>query len=612
MMSDTFSSMFDSRFQTFDDPARPAEDGERLAALREALARRALHGFIVPRTDAYQSEYVPPCDERLAWLTGFTGSAGTAIILPDRAALFVDGRYTVQACQQVDGAAYELVDVMETPPARWLEQALQKDQALGIDPWLHTLAELERLEKACAKAGARLVRVDGNPLDLIWTDRPPAPHAPVVLHPLARAGEDTPSKLDRLRDRLNAAGADILLLTDPHNIAWTFNIRGGDVAHTPVALARALLPREGKPQLFLARGKLSDEVRTALEQVADVADPEAIDQALDRLKGQGVLLDPKQTPVRLADRLQAAGATIIRKDDPVTALKAVKNGTEITGARAAQARDAVALARFLAWFDRTAPTGTVTEILAAEALETFRRDTGALKDISFPTISAAGPNAALPHYRVTTASNRTVEPGFFLIDSGGQYEDGTTDVTRTIVVGEANGDMRDRFTRVLKGHIAIALTHFPKGTTGAHLDVLARRPLWEIGADFDHGTGHGVGSYLSVHEGPQRISKLGHVALEPGMILSNEPGYYREGHYGIRLENLILVTPVDIPGGERPMLGFETLTLAPFDRRAIAPDLLTREEWQWLDAYHARVLAEVGPHLDETDRAWLEQACAPL
>lgn len=604
-----------SRFQTFDDGADPTTQGaSRLAALRGLLKDRGLDGLIVPRTDAYQNEYVPAAEERLAWLTGFTGSAGTAVVLQDKAALFVDGRYSIQARDQVDGEAFGFVDVTAQPPSQWLRAQLKAGQRLGYDPWLQTPASTASLEKACADAEATLVAVIENPIDTLWTGRPGERSEPIVIHPQEWAGETTDDKLERVRAAIREHEGDCLLLTDPHTVAWLFNIRGGDVAHTPLPMARAIVPLEGRPTLFVTQEKLSGSVRESLDKLTDIAEPDHIVTAVNALGGDKarVILDPAQAPMALASRLTEAGARPVHAADPVTKLKAIKNAAEREGARAAHKRDAVALCRFLAWLDRRAPGDSLTEIDAAIALENFRAETGRLKEISFPTISAAGPNAALPHYRVTEASNRAITSGLFLIDSGGQYEDGTTDVTRTVVIGEATPDMRDLFTRVLKGHIAIATLRFPHGTTGAHIDAFARRALWDIGTDFDHGTGHGVGSYLSVHEGPQRISKTGSVKLEPGMILSNEPGYYREGAFGIRIENLILVREAPLPEAERPMLDFETLTLAPIDRRAIALDLLTREEWAWINDYHARVLDEIGPELDIEARNWLIAACAPL
>ncbi|HEY0292758.1 MAG TPA: aminopeptidase P family protein [Hansschlegelia sp.] len=606
--------MFEARFQSFDETADPSQGVPRLATLRAALSENGLDGFLLPRADEHQNEYLPPSAERLAWLTGFTGSFGFVIVLPQKAALFVDGRYTVQARAQVDPAAFAAVNVADSSPADWLKDNAASGQRIGYDPALHTLDGFERFEKAAKAAGVQLIPLDANPVDALWTDRPAPPLSAVSLHDESFAGESVAAKLGRIQAELAKARADALLVTDAHCLAWAFNIRGSDVAHTPLPLGFAVIPAKGRPSVFLDGRKLSNAVRDALSDASEIAEPSALADALQTLGAEQatVRLDPAGSAVAFARTLEKAGARLQRGADPIAKLKAVKNVAEIAGARAAQLRDAAALCRFLAWLDAEAPKGALDEIGAAEALETFRRETGKLKDVSFASISAAGPNAALPHYRVTRATNIKLTPGFYLIDSGAQYEDGTTDVTRTVVIGSATDEMRDRFTRVLKGHIAISTAVFPKGVSGAQIDGFARRPLWEAGLDFDHGTGHGVGSYLSVHEGPQRISKLGTTPLEPGMILSNEPGYYREGHYGIRTETLVLVERRAIPGAEREMYGFETLTLAPIDKRGIEPALLDRQERAWLDRYHARVLAEVGPLVDEATRIWLESACAPL
>lgn len=606
--------MFEARFQSFDETANPAQGAPRLAALREKLKAEKLDGFLLPRADEHQNEYLPPATERLAWLTGFTGSFGFVIVLADKAAIFVDGRYTVQVRAQVDGSAFSPVNVAETAPSDWLKANAKTGSRIGYDPFLHTLDGFERFEKAASAAGAELVALRDNPVDGLWTDRPSPPMAAVSLHEDKLAGEPVAAKLDRVRAELKNAKADALLVTDAHCLAWAFNIRGGDVSHTPLPLGFAIIPADGKPVVFLDGRKLSNAVRDALSASAAIEEPRALEAALDALgaKAATVRVDGAGAAVAFARRLEAAGAKLQRGADPIARLKAVKNATELNGARTAHLRDAAALARFLCWLDQEAPKGEIDEIGCAEALETFRRETGALKEISFDTISAAGPNAALPHYRVTRATNIKLTPGLYLIDSGAQYEDGTTDVTRTVAIGKPSPKMKDRFTRVLQGHIAIATAVFPKGVSGAQIDAFARRPLWEAGSDFDHGTGHGVGSYLSVHEGPQRISKLGTVTLEPGMILSNEPGFYLEGEFGIRTENLIVVESREISGGEREMRGFETITLAPIDRRAIEPEMLSPAERDWLNAYHARVLSEVGPLVDGETRAWLEAACAPL
>jgi Xaa-Pro aminopeptidase len=607
--------MFEAHFQTFEEPESGVALTARLSAFREELARRKLTGFVIPRADQQQNEYVAPSEERLAWLTGFTGSAGLAIVLTQEAAVFVDGRYTLQAAKQVDGKAWTVESLIDPPPESWLAGHLKPGDRLGFDPWLHTSSAAERLAAGCAKAGAELVALDNNPLDAIWTERPLPPLAPVAVHGAQFSGEAEADKLRRIRLEIDRLGVDAAVLSDSHAVAWTFNIRGADVAHTPLPLSYALVPRDGRPTLFIDHRKLSNVTRDHLEQSADVAEPEALAPQLTALAQAGgtIALDGATAADALSRLITAAGGKAVRGSDPTSLLKAVKNPIEIEGTRRAHRRDAVALARFLAWIDHEAPKGVLTEIDTVEALETFRRDTGALKDVSFPTIAGTGPNGAIVHYRVTRKSNRRIMQGdLLLIDSGAQYEDGTTDVTRTIAVGTPTDEMRDRFTRVLRGHIAIARAVFPDGSTGAQLDTLARQFLWQAGVDYEHGTGHGVGSYLSVHEGPARISKLGTTPLKRGMILSNEPGYYKTDAYGIRIENLELVTAAEIAGAEKPMNAFETLTLAPIDRRLIDVKMLSAEELDWLNAYHARVRHEVRAKLDEATQAWLDAATAPL
>jgi Xaa-Pro aminopeptidase len=607
--------MFDAHFQTFEEPETGVALTARLSAFREELARHNLTGFVVPRADQQQNEYVAPSEERLAWLTGFTGSAGLAIVLAREAAVFVDGRYTLQAGKQVDTKAWAVESLVDPPPDIWLAQHLAAGDRLGFDPWLHTSASAEKLAGACAKAGAELVAVDINPLDTIWTERPALPLAPVNLHATQFSGEVEADKLKRIEAEITKLGADALVLSDSHAVAWTFNIRGGDVAHTPLPLSYALVPKSGRPTLFIDHRKLSNSVRDHLEQTATVVDPGLLTPKLVEMSksGASIALDSATAADALTRLIASAGGKVIRGGDPVALLKAVKNATEIAGTRAAHRRDAIALARFLAWVDREAPSGNLTEIDAVEALETFRRDTGALKDVSFPTISGTGPNGAIVHYRVTRKSNRRIARGdLLLIDSGAQYEDGTTDVTRTIAIGEPTSEMRDRFTRVLRGHIAIARALFPDGTSGAQLDTLARQYLWQAGVDFEHGTGHGVGSYLSVHEGPARISKLGTTPLKRGMILSNEPGYYKTDAFGIRIENLELVVAAEVAGAEKPVNAFEILTLAPIDRRLVDLNMLPGDELSWLNEYHERVRHAVRGHVDDATRAWLDAATAPL
>lgn len=606
--------MFEARFQTFDDSSEPAASAGRVAALRAELKRRGLDGLVVPRADRQQNEYLPASEERLAWLTGFTGSAGAAIVLTERAVLFVDGRYTVQVKTQTDGAVFAIEHLVECPPDQWLEKNLTSGAKIGFDPWLHTSENAEKLKAACAKAGATLVALDDNPIDALWDKRPAPPHGSVILRDIKLAGESAAEKLRLVRIELTRLRADALIVSDPQNVAWTFNIRGSDVAHTPLALAFATIPREGRPRLYIDPVKLTNEVRHALEEIADIRNSGDLVADLGQLKDKSVWLDSASAAAALTLEVSAKGGKPTRGADPITLMKATKNNAEIAGARAAHLRDGAALTRFLAWFDHEAPTGQLTEIGAVEALETFRRDTGLLRDVSFPTISGSGPNGAIVHYRVTKDSNRVIGKNeLFLIDSGAQYEDGTTDVTRTVAVGQPSEEMRDRFTRVLKGHIAIATAVFPEGTSGAQLDSLARKPLWQAGLDFDHGTGHGVGSYLSVHEGPQRISKLGTTPLKRGMILSNEPGYYKTNAYGIRIENLLLtIAAVSPDGAEKVLNAFETLTLAPIDRRLIDTRLLTGKERLWVDGYHARVRDALRPLIDAATQAWLDAATRPL
>lgn len=603
-----------ARFQTFVDADQRAEIAGRVARLRRIMADMGLAGFVVPRSDEHQSEYVPPSAERLAWLTGFTGSAGLAVVLHDRAGLFLDGRYTVQGPAQTDTTVVTPVSSDRVRLEDWIAENLPSGGKLGYDPMLHTPDQVKRLTRGAARAGGQAIPVTANPVDAIWNDRPAPPRGAIRAHPQAYAGEPAATKLERIRAALQKDNVDALLVSDPHNLCWTFNIRGSDIGHTPLVLGYALIRREGKAVLFLDGEKVGDAERALLQDHAEIADPAGLARRVARLAEAGtkLRLDKATVSAALVDAVERAGGTADLGSDPIALMKAVKNDVEQEGARRAHLRDGVAVTRFLAWLDRTATSGTLTEIEAAEALESFRTETGLLKDVSFPSIAGAGPNAALPHYRVSVATNRTLAEGIFLIDSGAQYEDGTTDITRTVAIGSVTGEMRDRNTRVLRGHIAIAMAVFPKGTSGAQIDALARLPLWQAGLDFDHGTGHGIGSYLSVHEGPQRISKLGTTALEAGMMLSNEPGYYKEGAYGIRIENLILVEPRVIPGAERDMLGFETLTLAPIDRRLIDIALMRPEEIAWLDAYHARVNEALAPHLDRQTKAWLEEATRPL
>ncbi|WP_336811403.1 aminopeptidase P family protein [Bosea sp. MMO-172] len=610
----TDSTLPTCRFQSFSEPSDPKLVAGRVAALRKALAVQGLDGFVIPRADEHQGEYVPAHMARLAWLTGFTGSAGNAVVLADKAALIVDGRYTIQSAEQTDTAVVTPVRMEETPLERWVEQNLPAGGKLGYDPWLHTVDGLARLEKAAAAAGGSLVAVKANPIDALWSDRPAPPTAPVKAHPAAFAGEDSVSKLVRIQKALAEAKIDALVVSDPHALAWIFNIRGGDVEHTPLPLGYAIVPREGRPTVFLAPEKITNEAGDAIGAVGEIAPPAELDRQIAKLGAAKakVRLDATTAASALATLIREAGGTPDAGTDPIALMKARKNAAELDGARNAHLRDGAVMVRYLSWLAREAPKGGLTEIDAVAALEAERLKTGLLKDVSFTTIAGAGPNAALPHYRVSEATNRKLEPGIFLVDSGGQYEDGTTDITRTMVIGTPTAEMRDRYTRVLKGHLAISRLVFVKSTSGAQLDAFARLPLWQGGFDFDHGTGHGVGSYLSVHEGPQRLSKLGTTPLEPGMILSNEPGYYKQGEYGIRIENLIVVEERQIPGAERTIYGFETITWCPYERALIEKSLLDASEIAWIDAYHATVWEKLAPQVEGEAKAWLEQACRAL
>ncbi|EWY40324.1 X-Pro aminopeptidase [Skermanella stibiiresistens SB22] len=589
----------------------------RVAALRAELARRGLAGFVVPRSDEHQGEYVPARAERLAWITGFTGSAGLAVVMLDQAAVFVDGRYTLQVQGEVSPALFQYKHLTDDPHADWITAALPKGGRLGYDPWLHTVGWVERLRSAVGRAGGELLACPDNPIDAIWRDQPPAPLAPVVPHDLRFAGKSAAEKRDDVACTLRNAGQNAAVLTQPDSIAWLLNIRGGDVPRTPLPLSFAIVDDGGDVDLFIDRRKLVPAVIEHLGNRVSIRAPDEFGPALDGLGGRGakVRVDPASSAAWIFDRLLLANAKVERDGDPVALPKARKNEVELAGTRTAHARDAVAVARFLAWISEVGPSGEVGEIEAAEKLLAFRREGDLFRDQSFDTISGAGPNGAIVHYRVSPKTERRLAPGnLYLVDSGAQYLDGTTDITRTIAIGQPTDEMRERFTLVLKGHIAIATARFPKGTTGSQLDCLARHALWQKGLDFDHGTGHGVGSYLSVHEGPQRISKVGNtVALEPGMIVSNEPGYYRTGAYGIRIENLVAVRPCpELETAERPMLSFETLTLAPIDLALVEPTLMSSTEIAWLNTYHAWVRDSLADRLDGDTAAWLIRATDPI
>ena len=598
----------------------------RLDALRKELKATGLDGFVVPISDEHMSEYVGGYAQRLAWLTGFGGSAGTAVVLADAnlqpaAAMFVDGRYTLQVRDQVDGRLYAYESVPQTSVAKWLGAHAPQGARIGYDPWLHGKQWVAAARKALAERGGELVAVESNPIDAIWDDRPAPSAAPAIVHGADLAGETSQAKRAEVADWLKANALDVAVISALDSIAWLLNIRGSDVDRTPVALSFVLAHADGTADLFIAEEKVTPELRAHLGNSVRISPREAFLPALFALSGKKVAVDPDRSAEAVFAALDKASAEISEQRDPCLLPKAVKNLVEQAGHRAAQARDGAAVSRFLHWLSREAPKGQIDEITAQQKLFKCRRATGMLRDLSFDTISGAGPNGAVVHYRVSDESNRRLEPGsVYLVDSGGQYPDGTTDITRTVWIGpgEAPAPIRDRFTRVLKGHIALARAVFPQGTLGSQLDTLARQFLWQAGADYAHGTGHGVGSFLSVHEGPQRIAKAtgGQVGSEqellPGMIISNEPGYYRAGEYGIRIENLVLVERRDIDGAEGEFLGFETLTHAPIERALIDRDLLGPEEIAWWNAYHAKVLAIVGPQLASDERQWLETQCAPL
>ena len=602
-------------FQTFDAPSDAPAIPERIKRLRALIADEGLAALLLPRGDEHQGEYVAPCSERLRWLTGFSGSAGLAAITRRHAGLFVDGRYTVQARAECGGGQFDFPGLARTALAPWLKEKLKGGDVVGFDPWLHTVSEVERLRGLLEPAGLALKPTRRNLVDAIWgKDRPGPPDGPVIPHPLKYAGRPAEQKIAAVQKVLKEAGQDAVVLTAPDSICWLLNIRGRDVAHNPVVLAFAIVPASGKAELFVAAGKVTREARAHLDGVAKVSPPAALKARLAALRKakRRVRLDPDRAAWWFS---RALGKSAVRGGDPCVPMKAIKNATEIKGARTAHVRDGAAVVRFLAWLDGAVAAGeAIDEIAAVRALEAQRAGSQALREISFDTISGSGPNGAIVHYRVTEATNRRLKPGeLLLLDSGAQYLEGTTDITRTVAIGQPSPEMRERFTLVLKGHIAIATARFPTGTRGIDLDPFARRALWAHGLDYDHGTGHGVGSYLSVHEGPQSISRAGIAVIEPGMIISNEPGYYKEGAYGIRIENLVLVSGPETPdGGDRGMLAFETLTLVPIDRRLIDTALLTPDEIGWLDTYHATVRDTIGPEVDAATRHWLEAATKPL
>lgn len=593
----------------------------RLDALRKELKRQELDGFIIPISDEHVSEYVGAYAQRLAWLTGFGGSAGSAVVLADKAAMFVDGRYTVQVREQVDGSLYEYRSVPLDTIGGWLAVSAPKGARIGYDPWLHTRKWVQSVEGRLGNSGVKLVPVSSNPIDAVWQDQPEPSDAKAIIHDDKHAGRSSADKRDQIADWLKQEGYDGAVVSALDSIAWLLNVRGSDVDHTPVALSYVIAREDGTADLFIAPEKVTPDLAQHLGNAITIRDRDEFAGALSELSGKRISVDPDYGVAAIAQLLEQGGAEVAFNRCPTILPKAIKNPVEQQGQRDAQARDGAAVTRFLHWLHREGPSGEIDELAAAAKLKSFREEHGELRDLSFDTISAAGPHAALPHYRVDKESNIPIPPSsIYLVDSGGQYSDGTTDITRTVWIGpgEPTAEMVDRNTRVLKGHIAIAEAVFPQGTVGSQLDSFSRQFLWQAGVDFAHGTGHGVGSFLAVHEGPQRISKAAggqagtDQPLMAGMIISNEPGYYKPDAFGIRIENLVLVEPREIDGAEGEYFGFETLTFVPLDRRLIDKDLLSGPEIAWVDAYHEKVRALLAPQLQGEDLAWLEQECAPL
>jgi len=602
-------------FQSYDVKGGPDYGRKNLPVLQDTLKVSGLDGLIVPHEDEYQNEYLPASNDRLQWVSGFTGSAGAGIVMQDKAVIFVDGRYVIQVRQQVDNALFEYARLEDNGMVNWIKANVKAGQVIGYDPKLHSPTALARLKNTIENIGAEAKALSTNPIDQAWTDRPPQPVTPIIIQPDALAGKSHAEKRAEVAKSIEDNYADCALITAPASVAWLLNIRGADVQCTPLPLSTALIHTSGHVDFFVNAEKLSSDVSQHLGNEISIYAEEDLESRIGRLSGQTIIMDPNTTSAWHFNIATQAGAKVKKAMDPVALPKACKNEAEIKGSAEAHRRDAIAIVKFLHWLDTEAQSGEYDEIGAATQLEIFRHENDGLKDLSFETISGAGSNGAICHYRVNVETNLKLETGsLYLVDSGGQYQDGTTDITRTVPIGTASDEMRDRFTRVLQGHIALATIRFPEGTTGPALDGFARAPLWATGLDYDHGTGHGVGVFLGVHEGPQRISKAPNtVALRPGMIVSNEPGYYKDGEYGIRIENLQYVTPAtDIEAGERPMMGFETLTLAPIHRDLIDTDLLSRAERDYVNEYHARVLKEIGPKFEGEILAWLEKACARL
>ncbi len=606
-------------FQNFTVTSSPETGAPRLEALREVMKAQNIDGFLVPRADAHQGENVAPCDERLAWLTGFTGSAGSCAVLNHKAGVFIDGRYRIQVKTQIDLAAFTPVHWPETTVADWLVENLPDGGVVAFDPMLHSYDEIRTLTKTLEPAGIKLHR-SKNLVDKIWQDQPRPPQAVITPHPAEFSGLSSSKKRSNIAKTLIENNLDAFVLTLPESIAWLLNIRGNDVENTPVALCFAVLKPDASLDLFVDPAKVNQSLIDHLGPKIRMHSPLDLADFLKSLTGK-TGLDRTTAPIWVSDQLdnpdqknETGTAGYVWKSDPCILAKAQKNRTELAGARAAHLRDAVAMVKFLQWVDETVPQGGISEIDVAKKLEGFRKNTNALRDISFETISASGPNGAICHYRVDETGNRTIQnPDLLLVDSGGQYLDGTTDITRTIPIGAPTGDMQKMFTLVLKGMISISTLRWPAGRAGRDIDGFARAALWQQGFDYDHGTGHGVGAYLGVHEGPARISSQSDVPVLANMILSNEPGYYRENQWGIRIENLLIVLPPNIPAsGDREMLGFETITWVPIDRRLIDPGLLNATELGWINRYHQHVLEKVGPLLAGKTLAWLKNACQPV
>ncbi len=619
-LMDGLRDLRDRIADTFNDDglARRRTDPERVAAVRAELKRQNLNGFLVPKADEHQGEFIARHAERLQWLTGFSGSAGTAVVMTGKkAAVFVDGRYTLQVKKQVQSKLFESHHTVDTSLHDWLAQHLRTDQRLGFDPWLHTDADRNRLEQVCADAGAELIAVSENPVDAAWLGRPPAPLSPVVPHPTQYAGESNAKKRARIAKTLADKGLDAAVITAPDSVAWLLNIRGRDIPCTPVSLGFAIIRADGGVEWFNDPRKLTEGVERHLGDEVIVLEPDALISELTHMGTRGLKVGAllAQTPAKITSTLRDAGAEVVDISDPIALPKAQKNTVERKGIQTAHRRDGIALAQFLAWLDREGPKGKLSEWDVGEKIDALRTSLDLHRGHSFETIAGFGANGAIVHYRAPAKNSATLKKGsLLLVDSGGQFLDGTTDVTRTVTIGKPTAEMRDRYTRVLKGHIALSRAVFPEGTSGTQLDVLARKPLWEVGLDYEHGTGHGVGAYLGVHEGPQRISKFpSTVALRPGMVISNEPGYYKTRGFGIRIENLVMVREVKPPkGAERRLLGFETLTCAPYDLRLIDPKLMTRAEVSWVNDYHAWVKKTLSGHLDKATAKWLATATKPI